>query len=146
MATEWDTWQLCTIVFAKPEVGISPHSLCGCPWVNVYNSVRRISRWRSKFPRDMVCLRNICINTLRKRDNDDDNDDDDDDNNNNNNNNNNNILDVLLTCSTVAIANSASCLVVVTTPMGIPGRFQRAASLRTLVFQTKLRTNKNIHQ
>ena len=32
----------------------------------------------------MVCLRNICINTLHKGDNDDD----DDDNNNNNNNNN----------------------------------------------------------
>ena len=31
----------------------------------------------------MVCLRNICINTLHKGDNDDD---DDDDNNNNNNN------------------------------------------------------------
>ena len=36
----------------------------------------------------MVCLRNICINTLHKGDDDDD--DDDDDNNNNNNNNNNN--------------------------------------------------------
>ena len=35
----------------------------------------------------MVCLRNICINTLHKGDDDDD--DDDDDNNNNNNNNNN---------------------------------------------------------
>jgi hypothetical protein len=35
----------------------------------------------------MVCLGNICINTLQKGDNDDD--DDDDDNNNNNNNNNN---------------------------------------------------------
>ena len=34
----------------------------------------------------MVCLRNICINTLHKGDDDDD--DDDDDNNNNNNNNN----------------------------------------------------------
>ena len=42
----------------------------------------------------MVCLRNICINTLHKGDNDDDdhndhnddNDHDDDDNNNNNNN------------------------------------------------------------
>ena len=34
----------------------------------------------------MVCLRNICINTLHKGDNDDH----DDDNNNNNNNNNNN--------------------------------------------------------
>ena len=46
MATEWGTWQ--TSVCAKPEVGISPHSLCGGPWVNVYNSVRRISRWRRK--------------------------------------------------------------------------------------------------
>ena len=33
----------------------------------------------------MVCLRNICINTLHKGDNDDDDDDDDDNNNNNNN-------------------------------------------------------------
>jgi len=48
MAIEWDTWQLCTIVCAKPEFGISPHSLSGGPWVNVYNSVRRISRWRRK--------------------------------------------------------------------------------------------------
>ena len=38
------------------------------------------------FPRDIVCLRNISINTLHKGDDDDDNDDDDDDNNNNNNN------------------------------------------------------------
>jgi hypothetical protein len=38
----------------------------------------------------MVCLGNICINTLHKGYNDDN--DDDDDNNNNNNNNNNNIL------------------------------------------------------
>jgi len=36
------------------------------------------------FPRDMVCLRTICINTLHKGYDDDD--DDDDDNNNNNNN------------------------------------------------------------
>jgi hypothetical protein len=40
----------------------------------------------------MVCLRNICINTLQKGakdydDDDDDNDDDDDDDDNNNNNN-----------------------------------------------------------
>ena len=48
MATEWDTWQLCTSVCANPEVGISPHSLCGGPWVNFYNSVPRISRWRRK--------------------------------------------------------------------------------------------------
>ena len=44
----------------------------------------------------MVCLRNICINTLHKGGNDDDNDDDDDDDdyddddNNNNNNNRDN--------------------------------------------------------
>jgi hypothetical protein len=47
------------------------------------------------FLRDMVCLRNICVDTLHKGDieddddnndyNDDDNDDDDDDDNNNNN-------------------------------------------------------------
>jgi hypothetical protein len=34
------------------------------------------------FPRDMVCLKNISVDTLH----DDDDDDDDDDNNNNNNN------------------------------------------------------------
>ena len=38
------------------------------------------------FPGDIVCLRNISINTLHKGDDDDDNDDDDDDDNNNNNN------------------------------------------------------------
>jgi hypothetical protein len=38
------------------------------------------------FPRDMVCLRNISVDTLHKRDTDDDDDDDDDNNNNNNNN------------------------------------------------------------
>jgi hypothetical protein len=32
----------------------------------------------------MVCLRNICINTLHKGDSDNDDDDDDDNNNNNN--------------------------------------------------------------
>jgi len=40
----------------------------------------------------MVCLRNICINTLHKGDDDDD--DDDDDNNNHNNQHNNNKLRV----------------------------------------------------
>jgi hypothetical protein len=34
----------------------------------------------------MVCLRNICINTLHKGDSGGDDDDDDDDDNNNNNN------------------------------------------------------------
>jgi hypothetical protein len=34
----------------------------------------------------MVCLGNICINTLQKGAKDDDDDDDDDDDNNNNNN------------------------------------------------------------
>jgi len=42
---------------------------------------------------DMVCLRNICTNTLHKGDDDDD--DDDDNNNNNNNNNNNSSKDLL---------------------------------------------------
>jgi len=37
------------------------------------------------FPSDMVCLKNISVDTLHKGDTDDD----DDDNNNNNNNNNN---------------------------------------------------------
>ena len=41
------------------------------------------------FPRDMVCLRNISVDTLHKGDTDDDDDDDDDDDNNNNNNNTN---------------------------------------------------------
>ena len=40
----------------------------------------------------MVCLRNICINTLHKGDNDDD---DDDDNNNNNNNNKSSHIDTI---------------------------------------------------
>jgi hypothetical protein len=43
------------------------------------------------FPRDMICLRNISVDTLHKGDTEDD-DDDDDDNNNNNNNNNINFL------------------------------------------------------
>ena len=38
------------------------------------------------FPRDMVCLRNISVDTLHKGDIEDDDDDDDNDNNNNNNN------------------------------------------------------------
>ena len=37
------------------------------------------------FPWDMLCLRNVCINTLHKGDNVYVGDDDDDDNNNNNN-------------------------------------------------------------
>jgi hypothetical protein len=39
------------------------------------------------FPRDVVCLRHIRVDTLHKGDIDDDDDDDDDNNNNNNNNN-----------------------------------------------------------
>jgi hypothetical protein len=38
------------------------------------------------FPKDMVCLRNMSVDILNKRDTEDD--DDDDDNNNNNNNDN----------------------------------------------------------
>ena len=44
------------------------------------------------FPRDIVCLRNISINTLHEGDGDYDDDDDDDDDDDNNNNNNNNAL------------------------------------------------------
>jgi hypothetical protein len=39
------------------------------------------------FPRDIVCLRNINVDTLRKGDTEDDDDDDDDNNNNDDNNN-----------------------------------------------------------
>jgi hypothetical protein len=35
------------------------------------------------FPRDMVCLRNISVDTLHKGDTENDNDEDDDDDNNN---------------------------------------------------------------
>ena len=44
------------------------------------------------FPRDMVCLRNIRVDTLHKGDINDD----DDDNNNNNNNNNNNKAHIII--------------------------------------------------
>jgi len=37
------------------------------------------------FPRDMVCLRNISVDTLHKGDTEDDDDDDDDDDNDNDN-------------------------------------------------------------
>jgi len=52
------------------------------------NSNNRIDA--TLFPRDIVCLRYISINTLHKGDDDDDDDDDDDNNKDNNNNNNNN--------------------------------------------------------
>ena len=42
------------------------------------------------FPRDMVCLRNVSVDTLHKGDTEDNNDDDNNNNNNNNNNKNNN--------------------------------------------------------
>ena len=45
------------------------------------NSNKQQNSCNTLFPRDIVCLRNISINTLHKGD-----DDDDDDNNNNNNN------------------------------------------------------------
>jgi hypothetical protein len=52
------------------------------------------------FPRDMVCLRNVIVDTLHEGDTEDtdtnttttDDDDDDDDNNNNNNNNSNKFI------------------------------------------------------
>ena len=49
------------------------------------------------FPRDMVCLRNISVDTLHKGDTDDDDDDDgddDDDDDDDNNNNNDRKRDV----------------------------------------------------
>ena len=46
----------------------------------------------------MVCLRNICINTLHKVDDDDDDDDDGDDDNDNNNNNSNKSYRISETC------------------------------------------------
>jgi len=61
----------------------------------------------------MVCLGNICINTVQKGDGgDDDDDDDDDDNNNNNTNRNipNNKLDIIIcdnkqgTCMSIDVA------------------------------------------
>jgi hypothetical protein len=58
----------------------------------------------------MVCLGNICINTLHKGakdDDDDDDDDDNDDNNNNNNNNNNNIQ--IFSSLTVFTSHIRSC-------------------------------------
>jgi hypothetical protein len=41
------------------------------------------------FPRNMVCLRNISVDTLHIVDTEDDDDDDNDNDNDNNNNNNN---------------------------------------------------------
>ena len=55
--------------------------------IDTINSNERIAEMLYSL-RDMVCLRNICINTLHKGDDDDNDDDDDDDDNNNNNNNN----------------------------------------------------------
>ena len=49
----------------------------------------------------MVCLRNICINTLHKGDNDDDNNNNKN-NNNNHHNNNNKIQHILAACEQLA--------------------------------------------
>jgi len=58
-------------------------------------------------PRDIVCLRNISINTPHKGDEDDDDDDDDDDDNNNNNNNNNTLcLEVVSVQETIVFINT----------------------------------------
>jgi hypothetical protein len=54
------------------------------------------------FPRDMVCLRNISVDTLHKGHTGDDDDDDDDDDNNNNNNINNKF------CTTFLIMKNTS--------------------------------------
>ena len=53
----------------------------------MYHEQLHQNSYNTVFPRDMVCLRNIRVDTLHKGDIDDDYDDDDDNNNNNNNNN-----------------------------------------------------------
>ena len=63
----WESW-------SWPECGVRIVPIC-------FGAAADVSQWphqNTVFPRDMVCLRNICINTLHKGD------DDDDDNNNNN--------------------------------------------------------------
>ena len=55
MATEWDTWQLCTRVCAKPEVGISPHSLCGGPLGE------RLQQCASHFTIEEKVQQHVCI-------------------------------------------------------------------------------------
>ena len=62
----------------------------------------------------MVCLGNMCVDTLHKGENDDDDNDDDDDDD-NNNNNNNNLLNVAIEwleffIRTQNVANSAVSL------------------------------------
>jgi len=47
--------------------------------------MNRNKRVATVFPRDIVCLRNISINTLHKGDDDDEDDDDRDDDDDNNN-------------------------------------------------------------
>jgi hypothetical protein len=64
------------------------------------NSYIRIAA--TVFPKDMVYLNNISVDTLHKGDNEDDDDDDDDDEDNDNNNNKS--------------VNSVSCSVVTTGP------------------------------
>jgi hypothetical protein len=70
----------------------------------------------------MVCLGNICINTLHKGAKDDDDDDDDDDDNNNNNNKSANVkvLNIFqgrnnITCSTNCKYRTAATLYTVET-------------------------------
>jgi len=55
VATEWDTWQLCAIVCAKPEVGISLDSLCGSLSVNVYLQCASHLRMEGKM-QQRVCI------------------------------------------------------------------------------------------
>ena len=70
----------------------------------------------------MVCLRNICINTLHKGDDDDD---DDDDNNNNNNNNNKNRQSTNVKAQNIFHRqNNITC--------SIHCKYGRAATLHTL--------------
>jgi hypothetical protein len=57
VAAEWDTWQLCASVYAKQEVGISLHLLCGSLSVNVYLSVCPFhDGWESAAACASICL------------------------------------------------------------------------------------------
>ena len=67
------------------------------------------------FPRDIVCLRNMSINTLHKGD--------DDDNNNNNNNNNNVIIIIIINTETNDISTMNSNTRIAATPYSLGTEF-----------------------
>ena len=64
---------------------ITENNFCYCDYDDDDNNNNNNNNNFTLFSRDIVCLRNISINTLHKDDDDYDDNDDDDDNNNNNN-------------------------------------------------------------